>query len=88
TPVIHQLMPPFDEFTSWQWNLLIKSSRVEEYYDKEHGQKWKIHKFEIEDMTNAIILATELQDREERSVKLKELAKRYDIRNLYTRFLE
>ncbi|CAC87303.1 hypothetical protein [Sulfolobus islandicus rod-shaped virus 2] len=88
TPVIHQLMPPLDEFTSWQWNLLIKSSKVEEYYDREHGQKWKIHKFDIEDMLNAIILATELEDREERSEKLKELAKKYDIRNLYTRFLE
>ena len=28
TPVIHQLMPPFDEFTSWQWNLLINLQRL------------------------------------------------------------
>jgi len=88
TPVIHQLMPPFDEFTSWQWNLLIKSSEIEEYYDKNNGQKWKIHKFEIQDMINAILIASELQDRDERSKNLRELAKRYDIDNLYTRFLE
>jgi len=88
TPVIHQLMPPFDEFTSWQWNLLIKSSEIEEYYDKQHGQTWKIHKFDIQDMISAIMIATELQDREERSKNLRELAKRYDINNLYVRFLE
>jgi glycosyltransferase involved in cell wall biosynthesis len=88
TPVIHQLMPPLDEFTSWQWNLLIKSSEVEEYYDKDHGQKWKIHKFDIKEMINAIIIASELQDREERSKNLKELSKNYDINNLYRRFLE
>jgi len=88
TPVIHQLMPPFDEFTSWQWNLLIKSSEIEEYYDKQHGQTWKIHKFDIQDMVHAILIATELQDREERSKNLRELAKKYDINNLYVRFLE
>jgi len=88
TPVIHQLMPPFDEFTSWQWNLLIKSSEIEEYYDKNNGQKWRIHKFDIQDMINAILIASELQDREERSKNLRELAKKYDINNLYVRFLE
>ncbi len=88
TPVIHQLMPPFDEFTSWQWNLLIKSSEVETYYDKTHGQTWKIHKFDVKDMVTAIMIASELQDREERSRNLRELAKRYDINNLYVRFLE
>jgi len=88
TPVIHQLMPPFDEFTSWQWNLLIKSNEVEEYYDKDHGQKWRIHRFDIQDMISAILIATELQDREERSKNLRELAKRYDINNLYVRFLD
>ncbi len=81
-------MPPFDEFTSWQWNLLIKSSEVEEYYDKNNGQKWRIHKFDIQDMINAILIATELQDREERSKNLRELAKKYDINNLYVRFLD
>ena len=88
TPVIHQLMPPLDEFTSWQWNLLIKSSEIEEYYDKDHGQKWRIHKFDIQDMINAIMIASELQDRDERSRNLKDLAKKYDINNLYVRFLD
>jgi len=88
TPVIHQLMSPFDEFTSWQWNLLIKSNEVEEYYDKTHGQKWKIHKFDIGDMINAIMIASELKDRDERSKNLRELAKKYDIENLYVRFCD
>jgi Glycosyl transferases group 1. len=87
TPVIHQLISPFDEFTSWQWNLLIKSNEVEEYYDKTHGHKWKIHKFDIGDMINAIMIASELKDRDERSKNLRELAKKYDIENLYVRFL-
>jgi len=88
TPVIHQLIPPFDEFTSWQWNLLIKNDKVEEYYDKDHGQKWQIYKFNTENMINAIFIATELKDREERSKNLKELAKNYDIERLYIRFME
>jgi len=39
-------------------------------------------------MINAIMIASELKDRDERSKNLRELAKRYDIENLYTRFLE
>ncbi len=52
------------------------------------GQKWRIHKFDIQDMINAILIASELQDREERSKNLRELTKKYDINNLYVRFLE
>ncbi len=55
---------------------------------KINGQKWRIHKFDIQDMINAILIASELQDREERSKNLRELAKKYDINNLYVRFLE
>ncbi len=67
---------------------MIKSSEVETYYDKDHGQTWKIHKFDVQDMISAIMIASELKDREERSRNLKELAKKYDIENLYVRFLE
>ncbi|CAQ58459.1 glycosyltransferase [Stygiolobus rod-shaped virus] len=88
TPVIHQLIPPFDEFTSWQYNFLIKHEKIEEYYAKEHAQKWKIYRFNPEDLVIAILMAKNSQDREERSEKLREIAKAYDINLLYKRFIE
>jgi hypothetical protein len=39
-------------------------------------------------MINAIIIATDLKDRDERSRNLKELAKKYNIENLYVRFFD
>jgi len=39
-------------------------------------------------MINAIMIASELKDRDERSKNLRELAKKYDIENLYVRFCE
>ena len=87
TPVIHQLIPPFDEFTSWQYNFLVQPKNVEEYIDKDRAQKWRIYRFDPLDMAFAIISAKNSQDREERSEKLKEIARAYDIRILYKRFV-
>ncbi|QJF12329.1 putative glycosyltransferase [Acidianus rod-shaped virus 3] len=88
TPVIHMAIPPFTEFTSWQWNFLFKDEDVERYYDKDHGQTWKIHRFTPETGALAISTAVMSVDREERSRRLRDLAKKYDIRFLYKRFLE
>ncbi|QJF12358.1 putative glycosyltransferase [Metallosphaera rod-shaped virus 1] len=88
TPVIHMAIPPFTEYTSWQWNFLFKDDDVMEYYDKDHGQIWKIHRFKPETGALAIATAVMATDREERSKRLKELAKKYDIKFLYKRFLE
>ncbi|AZI75910.1 putative glycosyltransferase [Sulfolobales Beppu rod-shaped virus 1] len=87
TPVIHQLMPPFDEFTSWQWNYLVQPKNIEEYVDKDRMQKWKIYKFDPTEFASAIVIAKNAIDREERSENLKKLAKAYDVEKLYMRFI-
>ncbi|CAI44178.1 glycosyltransferase [Acidianus rod-shaped virus 1] len=88
TPVIHQAIPPLTEFTSWQWNYLFRYNTVENYADKDHAQSWKIYRFQPEDAAAAILTAFLSQDREERSMHLMELAKKYDVSFLYKRFLE
>ncbi len=87
TPTIHQAIAPFIEFTSWQYNFMIPSVSVEEYYDKDHMQTWKISRFNPHDAILAIAKAIDAGDLQERREKLKEIAKKYDIRLLYQRFL-
>ncbi len=86
TPVIHQAIEPFVEFSSWQYNFMIPPASTEEYYDKTHMQTWKIYKFDPKDAILAIAHAIDVGDLSERHEALKELAKKYDINLLYSRF--
>ncbi len=87
TPAIHQAIAPFTEFTSWQYEFMIPSVTVEETYEKEHMQTWKISRFSPDDAVLAIAKAIDSGDLPERRTKLKEIAKKYDIRLLYQRFV-
>jgi glycosyltransferase involved in cell wall biosynthesis len=87
TPVIHQAIPPLIEFSTWQYNFMIPPANVEEYYDKQHMQTWKIYRFNPDDVIFQIARAIDSDDLSERRAKLKEIAKKYDINLLYTRFL-
>ncbi len=87
TPVIHQAMPPLTEFSSWQYNFMIPPVGVEEYYDKQHMQNWRIYRFNPNDVVLQIARILNANDLEERRAKLKEIAKKYDVNLLYTRFL-
>ncbi len=86
TPVIHQAIEPFVEFSSWQYNFMIPPASTEEYYDKTHMQTWKIYKFDPKDAILAIAHAIDVGDLSERHEALKELAKKYDVNLLYSRF--
>ncbi len=87
TPVVHQAIPPLIEFSSWQYNFMFPSSGVEEYYDKQHMQTWKIYRFNPDDVILQFARAIDADDLNERRAQLKELAKKYDVDLLYTRFL-
>ncbi len=87
TPVIHQAIAPMIEFSSWQYNFMVPPSTVEEYYDKQHMQTWKIYKFNPDDVVLQIARTIDAGDLSERRQALKELAKKYDVNLLYTRFL-
>jgi glycosyltransferase involved in cell wall biosynthesis len=87
TPVIHQAIAPFIEFSSWQYNFMISPVGVEEYYDKTHMQTWRIYRFNPNDVVLQIARVLSANDLSERRQALKELAKKYDVNLLYTRFL-
>ncbi len=66
---------------------MIPPANMEEYYDKQHMQTWKIYRFNPDDAILQIARAIDAGDLTERRQALKELAKKYDVNLLYSRFL-
>lgn len=90
TPVVHCWYPPLSEFSDPKANITFPYQYEEEVEPEHGGQVYIFHRFSFEDladaMSQAIDVARNREEYEERRIRARERAEEYDIYKVYSYF--
>jgi len=90
-PVIHCWFEPLSEFSNREYNIVFDYLDVE-YWKTSAEQYFEMHMYEPEQLADAILYAIDIytnykSEYEERCTKLTEWAKKWNYRNIYSKWL-